>query len=325
MSRDNLLVSLENVTVGFNQVTAISEVNLEIRAGTSMALIGPNGGGKTTLLKVILGLIKPTRGRVRYHDLKQHQIGYVPQETSIDPGFPATALDVVLMGRYPLLGLMHPPSKKDKEIARRMLERVGLSSQAERPLGSLSGGQKQRMMIARALAAEPRLLLLDEPTSGADVAAKDRFYTLVSRLQEELGIAVIAASHELQVVPRFVEDVACIYKTLHLHSCPSGMWDEEQFQRIYGTEMEALLHGKVPHRMVKPHDAASHRHGDPRNTRNTPTPHDSAAHNRGDPDKPQTDTSSPSGDPARNARNTPKPRDIHKPSSHPPEESEEEE
>jgi zinc transport system ATP-binding protein len=263
------LVSLAEITVRFEDVTALSEVNLVIPTGCSMALIGPNGGGKTTLLKLILGLIKPAQGRVIYHNLRQSEIGYVPQETAADPNFPVSALDVVLMGRYPLLGMFRSPSKKDRQIALSMLDRVGLDV-AGRPLGSLSGGQKQRVAIARALASEPKLLLLDEPTSGADVEAKDRFYSLIRELKEELSLSVVIASHELSVVPRFVDDVACVAGRVHLHACPSDVWDEEHFQRIYGSQMEAVFHGEVPHRMVSPHPVTHPPRNTPRNTRNTP-------------------------------------------------------
>lgn len=249
------LVSLEDVTVRFEEITALSDVNLEITVGFSTAFIGPNGGGKTTLLKVILGLIKPTSGRVTYHHLRRSQIGYVPQESLVNPSFPVSALDVTLMGRYPALGLVKRPGRRDRDLAVAMLARVGLAELAKRPVGALSGGQKQRVAIARALVGEPKLLLLDEPTSGADVEAKDRFYSLIRELKEEFSLTVLIASHDLAVVPRFVDDVACVARTVHMHACPSDVWDEEHFQRIYGTQMEAIFHGKVPHRMVEPHPA----------------------------------------------------------------------
>ena len=299
-----ILVSVEDVTVRFEDVTALQDVNLEIPQGVSMALIGPNGGGKTTLLELILGLIKPAQGRVTYHNLKRSEIGYVPQETETDPNFPVSALDVVLMGRYPLLGVFRSPSRQDHQIALSMLDRVGLADVARRPLGSLSGGQKQRVAIARALASKPKLLLLDEPTSGADVEAKDRFYSLINDLKKEFSLTVVVASHELAVVPRFVDDVACVAGGVHLHACPSDVWDEEHFQRLYGKEMEAFFHGEVPHRMVKPHDVATQRHGGPtRNPRNTHAP--------------------PSHPPTRNTTRTT--RNTHAPPSQPHEESEEEE
>jgi len=271
-----ILVSLEDVSVRFQELTALHDVNIQITAGSSTALIGPNGGGKTTLLKVIAGLIKPTQGRVRYYDLKRARIGYVPQESVVDWRFPVSALDVVLMGRYPALGLIRRAGRHDREIALTMLARVGLRDVAIRPVGALSGGQKQRVAIARALVGEPKLILLDEPTSGADVEAKDRFYSLIRELKKELSLTILVASHDLVVVPRFVDDVACVAKTVHLHACPSEIWDEEHFQRLYGTQMEAIFHGKVPHRMVAPHANAKPSRGDPartrntRNTRNTP-------------------------------------------------------
>ncbi|MBN2380006.1 metal ABC transporter ATP-binding protein [candidate division WOR-3 bacterium] len=250
---ESRLVSLQDVTVRFEDVTALHDVNLAIKSGSSTALIGPNGGGKTTLLKVIAGLAKPSRGNVRYYDLKHSEIGYVPQENAVDWRFPVSALDVVLMGRYPALGLVRWLGSEDRKVGMAMLSEVGLERLAQHPVGSLSGGQKQRVAIARALAGEPRLLLLDEPTSGADVEAKDNFYTLISRLKQELSLTILIASHDLGVVPKFVDDVACVAGGVHLHTCPSEVWDEEHFQRLYGTQMEAVLHGKVPHRMVQEH------------------------------------------------------------------------
>ncbi|MBD3285362.1 ATP-binding cassette domain-containing protein [candidate division WOR-3 bacterium] len=260
------LVKFEGVTVKYGDVTALSNVNCEIFKATSTALLGPNGGGKTTFLKLVAGLVKPTGGKVSYHKLKRSRIGYVPQESDVDWQFPVTALDVVLMGRYPVLGLVRWPGKKDKAAALDICSEVGLLKVASRPVGTLSGGQKQRVAIARALAGRPELLLLDEPTSGADVKAKDQFYSLISYLKERLLLTVIIASHDLQVVPKFVDDVACVAGGVHMHSCPSDIWDEGHFQRLYGTEVEAVLHGKVPHRMVdvhrsergKPEPAAGH-------------------------------------------------------------------
>jgi len=247
-------VALRNVTVAFEDTTALREVYLELFEGSSTALIGPNGGGKTTLLKVIAGLIRPQQGSVEYHGLKPSETGYVPQESAVDWQFPLTALDVVLMGRYPSIGLVGWPKKRDRSIALDVLEEVGLSPQAKRPVGSLSGGQKQRVAIARALAGTPRLLLLDEPTSGADIQAKDRFYSLIQNLKEKRSLTLLIASHDLQVVPKFVGDIACVSGGVHLHTCPSDVWDEGHFQRLYGTKMEAVLHGKVPHRMVVEHE-----------------------------------------------------------------------
>ncbi len=262
-----VLVGLKNVSVRFGEVDALAGVNLDVTSGTAMALIGPNGGGKTTLLRVIVGLLAPTEGRVEYHGLKKQDIAYVPQESEVDWRFPVSALDVVLMGRYARLGLARGVSRNDHDIARAMLDRVGLSDKAQKPLGTLSGGQKQRVSIARALASEPRLLLLDEPTSGADVEAKDRFYTLLNELKQEFSLTVLVASHDLAVVPRFVDDVSCVSTTVHMHACPSDVWDEGHFERVYGGQVEAVIHGQVPHRMVSNHtplDAATHRHGDPK-------------------------------------------------------------
>lgn len=274
------LVSLKGVDVRFGDVYALRDVDMNITKGSAVALIGPNGGGKTTLIRVILGLVHPARGIVKYHDLKKSEIAYVPQESETDRQFPVSALDVVVMGRYPRIGIARMPSSRDRQIAITMLERVGLRDIASRPLGSLSGGQKQRVSIARALASEPRLLLLDEPTSGADIEAKDRFFTMLMELKKDFSLTVILASHELQVVPRFVDEVACVSTTVHMHACPSDVWDEGHFERIYGNQMEAVLHGQVPHRMVsahsKPQKNASSSFGNPtrntsnsRNTRNT--------------------------------------------------------
>jgi ABC-type Mn2+/Zn2+ transport system ATPase subunit len=279
------LASLKDVSVKFGSVNALVDVNMDVIKGSAMALIGPNGGGKTTLLRVIVGLIAPTRGRVEYFGLKKKDIAYVPQESEADWRFPVNAYDVVLMGRYPGIGLMKAAGRRDRDVALAMLDRVGLKDKARRPLGALSGGQKQRVSIARALASEPRLLLLDEPTSGADVESKDRFYSLLRELKEEFSLTVLVASHDLVVVPRFVDDVCCVATTVHMHACPSDIWDEGHFERLYGDQMEAVIHGRIPHRMVsnhKPNDASS-RSDDPKSNLQA------IRHNRGRKAKPERD------------------------------------
>lgn len=254
------IVRIDKVWVYYRDIPVLKDVNLNIEAGEFSGLVGPNGGGKTTLLKVILGLVKADKGAVEVFGVspeklgsKRHLIGYLPQRSLIDWQFPASVFDVVLMGRYGHIGIVKHPSDKDREIALQALEWVGIAELAQRQLGELSGGQQQRVFIARALAAEPKLLLLDEPVAGVDAATQDKFYKFLWELKRELGLTVVMVSHDLAVISSYVEKIACLNQSLYIHAPPAEVFASGSLEKVYGCEVELLAHGRIPHRVVEEH------------------------------------------------------------------------
>jgi len=191
------------------QLPAIRDIDLEIRKGELVALIGPNGVGKTTLLETTCGLLEPTSGEVRVFglDIRKHghrirqRIGYIPQEIAFDELTPFSVRDVVLMGRFGRIGLLRRPGPADRRAVERALELVGIEDLARRPIGKLSGGQQQKAMLARALAKEPELLLLDEPFANLDFVAREEISSVIAHLHEELELTTLIVLHDLDSLP----------------------------------------------------------------------------------------------------------------------------
>jgi ABC-type Mn2+/Zn2+ transport system ATPase subunit len=259
----NYVIELEHVTVYYRELVALEDVTLQVTPGEFLALIGPNGSGKTTLLKTILGLVSPVAGTVRLFGEPPRQlnggwkrVGYVPQIAQIDPRFPIQVFEVVLMGRYGRVGLIRRPKPSDRAAAWRALAEVGLTELANRPIGRLSGGQRQRALVARALANEPELLLLDEPTTGVDVGTTEGLFDLLDRLHTQ-GMTILVVSHDVGVVAQHVDQVACLNRRLIAHGRPQEMLDGEVLECMYGPQATLLGHGEVPHIVVR-------RHGPPR-------------------------------------------------------------
>lgn len=253
------VIELEHVTVRYRDVVALEDVTLKVARGEFVALIGPNGSGKTTLLKVMLGLLKPVSGTVRLFGKPPEQlngewkrVSYVPQIPQTDPRFPIRVFDAVLMGRYAQVGMMRRPAPADREAARKALEEVGMADLARRPIARLSGGQRQRVLVARALAAEPELLLLDEPTTGVDVGTTEGLFDLLESLHKR-GMTVLVVSHDIGVVAQHVDQVACLNRRLVAHGRPQDVLTGDVLECMYGPEAAVVGHG-VPHMVV-------HRHG----------------------------------------------------------------
>ena len=235
------VILMHDVSFGYDGEPVVSRVYFKIFPGDLVSLIGPNGGGKTTLFKLILGLLRPTHGEVRVFgkppEKARTRLGYVPQHVSFDFKFPVSVLDVVLMGRLgrPLVG---PYNRADREAALQSLAEVELEALGRRAFADLSGGQRQRVLIARALATRPELLLLDEPTANLDRAAEHTLYELLRRLNERLTI--LMASHDVGFVTRFVKQCLCVNRNVILH--PTSNIDGKIIQDLYGSEMALVQH-----------------------------------------------------------------------------------
>ena len=235
------IISFQDVDFSYSSEPILEDVNLKIHPGEFVSVIGPNGGGKTSLLLLALGMLRPNRGTVqvfgRAPERERSRLGYVPQFTRFDPLFPVTVYDVVQMGR---LGRFWtgPYRKEDREAALTALEQVGLAELRRRSFSELSGGQRQRVLIGRALATEPEVLLLDEPTANVDRLATDKLYELLVDLNQRLTVVLV--SHDLGIVSRFVSSVVCVNKTVFTH--PVSELTGEMIRDLYGGEIALVRH-----------------------------------------------------------------------------------
>jgi len=229
------IVNARNLSFSYDgKNLALENADFEILDGEFAAIIGPNGGGKTTLLKLILGLIEPQRGEIRVFGaaprLARRRIGYMPQYPRFDPDFPVTVMDVVLMGRLGHAPVVGPFRRSDKEVARSSLGEVSCADLADRPFSELSSGQRQRVLIARALACKPDLLLLDEPTSNLDPSVQDDVQGLLHTLNQRMTMIVV--SHDVAFVSKYVSKVVCVNRTVALH--PTAEIKGDLFAVLYG-------------------------------------------------------------------------------------------
>jgi zinc transport system ATP-binding protein len=249
------IVSIKGLWICRAEHAVLEDINLELQAGDFLGLIGPNGGGKSTLLKAMLGLIKPDRGSIALFGLPpaaaRSRVGYVPQKTVFDQSFPVKALDVVLMGRYSRTGLLHRYGSQDRQAALRALKAVGMDDRAEREIGALSGGEQQRVFVARSLVSDPKLLLMDEPTAGVDSAQQTDFYDLLCHLNRDLCIAIVLVSHDVTAISKYVNKIACLNQRLYYHD--SKELSNEDIEKAYGCPVEMIAHG-TPHRVLREHD-----------------------------------------------------------------------
>lgn len=210
------ILNIENLSYEYSSNTkALENINLDINSDDFLAIIGPNGGGKSTLLKLILGLLKPKTGKINIF-LNNDEIGYVPQNTNLNTDFPITALEVVLMGHIGVRRKLFGYSKHDVECAKHSLSQVGMQGFENRKIGDLSGGQRQRVFIARALCANPKVILLDEPTASIDVKGQNEIYELLKELNKKICIVVV--SHDISVLLNYAKKVAHVNKNLVYHN-----------------------------------------------------------------------------------------------------------
>ncbi|MCK4722766.1 MAG: ABC transporter ATP-binding protein [Dehalococcoidia bacterium] len=247
------VVRLEDVWVRFDGVAILEGIDLSVYQNDFLGMIGPNGGGKTTLLKVILGLVRPSRGKVTVlgstPERGRRFVGYVPQYSLFDRDFPVSVWDVVLMGRLGQAGRFRRYSEEDKKAALNVLETVEMLDFKGSQIGRLSGGQQQRVFIARALVSEPKLLLLDEPTASVDAPMMEEFYELLNRLKKRMAIVLV--THDLSAVSIYVDTVGCLNRKLYYHH--SKEVSAEDLEAAYQCPIELIAHG-VPHRVLSDHD-----------------------------------------------------------------------
>jgi len=239
------VVEFRGVSFSYTGDPVLQQVSFEVRAGEFVSAVGPNGGGKTTLLRLILGTARPNAGEVRVFggppERARSRVGYVPQYARFDPLFPVTVLDVVRMGRVGNFAT-GPYRRQDREAAQEALATVGLSELRRRPFSALSGGQRQRVLIARALATHPELLLLDEPTASVDRAATAKLYELLVELARRLTILLV--SHDTGVVSRFVSGVLCVNRTVAKH--PVSRLTGQMLSELYGVDIALVRHDEEP-------------------------------------------------------------------------------
>lgn len=237
-------IEIRNLSFSYEKTPVLSDVNFSVDAGDFLAIIGPNGGGKSTLMKLIVGLLKPSEGDVRVFGekvpSKKVSIGYVPQNTNRNLEFPITVAETVSTGL--------PLYKSNPQKVKEALETVKMESFAGRRLGELSGGERQRVLIARALAADPQILFLDEPSSNIDAQGQEDLYELLAELNAKMTIVIV--SHDLMVLSNHVKSVACVNRTVHFHS--GSKITPEMVQSMYGCEVDLIAHG-VPHRVLGTH------------------------------------------------------------------------
>jgi manganese/iron transport system ATP-binding protein len=236
------LLKVSNLSVRYENGAALDEINFELIAGQHLAVVGPNGAGKSTLFKVIAGVLTPTEGKV---DVYGHEpgghicIAYVAQRNQVDWEFPVTVADVVMMGRIGKLGLFHNPKRQDWDIVHRSLEVVSMDGLAKRQISQLSGGQQQRMFIARALAQEAELMLMDEPLTGLDTTSQDELLNILDGLKER-GVTILLAMHDLRLAgERFSHVMLLNHKLLGIGS-PQEIFQPDMLVAAYGSHMQLL-------------------------------------------------------------------------------------
>ena len=248
MDKD-ICIELDNVNYGFNDHPVLESISFTVRTGEYLGIIGPNGGGKTTLIRIMLGLLKPDSGSVgmfgrRLEEFKdRHLIGYVPQRAAHEEFyFPASVEEVVRSGRTARIGLFNRYGHDDRRAVEEAMEIADVTGYGKRLIGELSGGERQKVFIARALAGEPKVLILDEPVVGVDIGSKDRFYAFLKHLNKDLKITILFVSHDVGVIAHEVTDILCLNRRLICHGSPQEYIKEEFLEQVYGKKVTSIFH-----------------------------------------------------------------------------------
>jgi len=247
------ILEIKNLSAGYENSLVLKNIDFQVHDTDFIGIIGPNGGGKTTLIKAILGLIKPIEGNILYHfpgkerDFRKY-IGYLPQQNVIDKKFPISVREVVLSGLTTQKRLIFRFSSTEKKKADELIEKSGLKSITRKPVGELSGGQLQRVFLARAVIANPSLLILDEPSTYVDNRAEFELYETLKELNKK--IAILLVSHDIGTISSYIKTIACVNGNLHYH--PSNEINAEELN-VFNCPVEIIAHGPVPHRVLKEH------------------------------------------------------------------------
>ena len=243
-------VEINNLSIKYNEQLVLNDINFSIEENDFVAIIGPNGGGKSTLLKVILGILTPNTGEVKVFGKEPKKardlMGYLPQNLDFDRDFPINVFETVLTGRYH--GLFKNYTKEDREVVLHALKDVEMQDFKDRQISKLSGGQMQRVFIARAIVREPKLLIMDEPMASIDPEMQNSFYELMSRLKDKMAIVLV--SHDVGAVSTHVDKIACLNQKLFYHGSVEN--SANGLEEIYNCPIELISHG-IPHRMLREH------------------------------------------------------------------------
>lgn len=236
-------LDVSDLTVAYHRKPVLWDVDMRIPDGKLAAIVGPNGAGKSTLIKAALGLIPRASGRIEIYgqplEKQRHLVAYVPQRESVDWDFPVSALDVVTMGRYRRIGWLRWPGRRDRHTAMEALEKVGMEKYARRQISQLSGGQQQRIFLARALAQDARLYLMDEPFAGVDASTERAIVTLLKELKDS-GRTVVVVHHDLQTVPAYFDHLVLLNMRVVVQGPTAEVFNEENLRKTYGGKLTLL-------------------------------------------------------------------------------------
>ena len=250
----NPIIQVDGLSASYDHKTVLSQVNLTVYEHDFLGVIGPNGGGKTTLIKSILGLHQPDTGKIRFFkqgkEVSEIKMGYLPQYNTIDKKFPISVYEVILSGLSKQKSLFRRYNDEHHESVRQMIVRMGLEGLEHRAIGELSGGQLQRTLLGRALVSNPEVVILDEPSTYIDKRFETKLYSLLEEINQER--AIILVSHDIGTVLKNVKTIACVNETVHYH--PHTEVPTEWLEEHFGCPIEMLGHGTFPHRVLKCHD-----------------------------------------------------------------------
>ena len=250
----NPIIQISGLYAAYEEKTVLSHVDLTVYERDFLGIIGPNGGGKTTLIKSILGLHQPQKGKIHFYkngkEVPEINMGYLPQYNNIDKKFPISVYEVILSGLSKQKSIFQRYSNEQHELVRQMIIQMGLEGMDKRAIGELSGGQLQRALLGRALVSNPEVIILDEPNTYIDKRFEAKLYSLLEEINKER--AIILVSHDIGTILKNVKTIACVNETVHYH--PHTEVPTEWLEEHFGCPIEMLGHGTFPHRVLKCHD-----------------------------------------------------------------------